>query len=56
MVLQKKISLELLRGIMMCLSKGLSCQRPGEATRIKKEGLDVRLVEVDDLLHGQFKV
>jgi len=27
-----------------------------EAARIKKEGLDVRLVEVDDLLHGKFKV
>jgi len=27
-----------------------------EAVRIKKEGLDVRLVEVDDLLHGKFKV
>jgi DNA modification methylase len=27
-----------------------------ETARIKKEGLDVRLVEVDDLLHGKFKV
>jgi hypothetical protein len=27
-----------------------------EAARIKKEGLDVRLVEADDLLHGKFKV
>jgi hypothetical protein len=27
-----------------------------EAARIKKEGLEVRLVEVDDLLHGKFKV
>jgi len=27
-----------------------------EAVRIKKEGMDVRLVEVDDLLHGKFKI
>jgi len=27
-----------------------------EAARIKKEGMDVRLVEVDDLLHGKFKI
>jgi adenine specific DNA methylase Mod len=27
-----------------------------EVARIKHEGLDVRLVEVDDLLHGKFKV
>jgi len=27
-----------------------------EAARIKKERLDVRLVEMDDLLHGKFKV
>jgi hypothetical protein len=27
-----------------------------EAVRIKKEGLDVRLLEVNDLLHGKFKV
>jgi hypothetical protein len=27
-----------------------------EAARIKKEGMDVRVVEVDDLLHGKFRV
>jgi len=27
-----------------------------EAARVKKEGQDVRLVEVDDLLRGKFKV
>jgi hypothetical protein len=27
-----------------------------EAARIKKEGLEVRLVEVDELLHGKIKV
>jgi hypothetical protein len=27
-----------------------------EVAKIKKEGLDVRLVEVDDLLREQFKV
>ncbi len=27
-----------------------------EAARIKKEGLDIHLVNVDDLLHGEFKV
>jgi hypothetical protein len=27
-----------------------------EAARVKKEGLDIRLVEVDDLLHDKFKV
>lgn len=25
------------------------------AARVKKEGLDIRLVEVDDLLHGKSK-
>lgn len=27
-----------------------------EAARVKKEGLEVRLVKLDDLLHDQFKV
>jgi len=27
-----------------------------EAARVKKEGMDIRLVEVDDLLNGQFRV
>ena len=33
--------------------KGGACE---EAARVKKEGLDVRLVDEDDLLRGKFKV